>query len=135
MEKPTKRISNPDTEDFAVRWGTATLDSNAVVKFVIGRGHEPLVIKLLQRVVFGRAKDNEGPTVDVDLSSYQAAEKGVSRVHAAFEIVGRNLMVTDLNSSNGTFLNGQRLAPHQRRIVRDSDEVRLGELMIYISFM
>lgn len=135
MEKPTRRVNNPDTKDFAVRWGTATIEPNAFVKFVVGGVQEPMVLKVTQRLVFGRMKGNENPKVDVDLSSYHGIEKGVSRIHAAFEIVGKNLMVTDLNSSNGTFLNGQRLAPYQRRIVRDRDEVRLGELMMYISFM
>jgi hypothetical protein len=135
VENPTKRINKPDTNDFAVRWGTATLEPNALVKFFFSGVQEPLILKLTQRMVFGRVKGIELPKVDVDLTTYHGAELGVSRVHAAFEIVGKNLMLTDLNSSNGTFLNGQRLAPYQRRIVRDSDEVRLAELHMYISFL
>jgi len=40
----------------------------------------------------------------------------------------------DLGSANGSFLNGQRLYPNEKRIVRDSDELRLGRLVMRVRF-
>jgi len=40
--------------------------------------------------------------------------------------------VVDLDSTNGTFLNGMRIMPHQPRILRDGDEIRLGLLKIIV---
>ena len=34
--------------------------------------------------------------------------------------------------TNGTFLNGERLSPHQARILRDDDEVHLGRLVFRV---
>jgi len=39
-----------------------------------------------------------------------------------------------VGSSNGTFLNGQRLVPNQPRVLRDGDEVRFGKLVAHIYF-
>lgn len=75
MENPTRRLNKPDTNDFAVRWGTATIEPNASVKFSFGM-QEPIVLKMKQRMVFGRIKGNDLPKADIDLSAYHAAEKG-----------------------------------------------------------
>lgn len=39
--------------------------------------------------------------------------RGVSRLHCQVTISGIALVLTDLGSSHGTFVNGQKLAPHQ----------------------
>ena len=40
--------------------------------------------------------------------------------------------IMDLGSANGTWLNRRRLAPHKVEVVRDGDEIRLGQLVLYI---
>ncbi len=47
----------------------------------------------------------------------------VSREHAAVIVDEEGVLVTDLNSSNGTFFNGQRVMKHQ---VNDGDVVQFG---------
>ena len=71
---------------------------------------------------------------DVDLAPYGAAEQGVSRRHAVIRRGEDTLTLVDLGSTNGTHLNGQRLIPHQPRVLRDGDEVRLGKLVFHIFF-
>ena len=44
------------------------------------------------------------------------------------------VILTDMGSTNGTFLNGCRLTPHKVYIVRDGDEIRLGNLIGNIYF-
>ena len=54
--------------------------------------------------------------------------KIVSREHCQFRIDPRgNLLVTDLGSTNGTFVNDVRLAPHAPTQVQVDDVVRIGE--------
>lgn len=48
----------------------------------------------------------------------------LSRVHATIFREGGDIWVMDENSSNGTFVNGERVAPDRK--LRDGDEVRLG---------
>lgn len=58
------------------------------------------------------------PTNDIDLP-YDS----ISRFHARLEMKDGELMVTDLRSSNGTFVNGQS---RESEIVRDQDVLSFG---------
>jgi len=88
-----------------------------------------------KRLVFGRSdNDYSSSKPDIDLTPFGALEKGVSRRHAIIEPSEDTLMIMDIGSSNGTFLNGQRLMPNQPRVLRDGDEVRLGRLVAHIYF-
>ncbi len=51
------------------------------------------------------------------------ADNQVSRNHAVLEGRGRNIELVDLNSENGTFVNGERIS---RRVLADGDRVALG---------
>ncbi|MDE7285252.1 MAG: FHA domain-containing protein [Lachnospiraceae bacterium] len=55
-------------------------------------------------------------------------EHSISRMHAKFFREGNKIYVTDLNSTNGTFRNGMRLAPNASEIIEPGDEIRLGKL-------
>jgi hypothetical protein len=52
------------------------------------------------------------------------ADPRVSRHHAVIERRGRQVELSDLNSENGTFVNGE---PITRRVLADGDLVSLGE--------
>jgi hypothetical protein len=134
MERPTRRIAHLDTHEPIIRWGTATLSPDAQIKLHVLGQHDPIWICLTNPLVLGRADQDNGIEVNVDLSPYGAAAQGVSRHHASLELIRKTVMLTDLGSTNGTFLNDQRLLPQQRRVVRDNDEIRLGKLIIHIYF-
>lgn len=52
--------------------------------------------------------------------------KSVSREHARMSLEGRRWLVEDLGSTNGTFLNGERVLG--RRELRDGDSLKVGEV-------
>lgn len=55
------------------------------------------------------------------------ASKDISRVHARIEQHGDNgLQVTDLGSTNGSFVNRARLAPHTSAVIKDGDILHFG---------
>jgi pSer/pThr/pTyr-binding forkhead associated (FHA) protein len=72
------------------------------------------------------ALDGERVTVGKDESNDIAldADSTVSRLHAVLECFPAGWCVTDLGSSNGTFVNGERIWSAQR--LRHGDEIRLG---------
>lgn len=115
-----------------ITWGTARLRLPAQIYLHIAGAPEPVRTKLTRPLTMGRS-DND-VDVDVDLTPYKAAEKGVSRRHMLLELVQETVTLTDLGSTNGTFLNGQKLQPFQKRVVRDGDEIRLGKLSVRIYF-
>ncbi|MAS34837.1 MAG: hypothetical protein CL610_12575 [Anaerolineaceae bacterium] len=85
-------------------------------------------------LVLGRIDPDTGDSPPIDLTAYKAAEKGVSRRHAVITRRETALNLIDLGTTNGTFLNGQRLVANQPRVLRDGDEVRLGHLVLRITF-
>lgn len=52
----------------------------------------------------------------------------VSRLHARVGKGDSGLWLSDLNSTNGVFLNGIRLAPNEIRPIEIGDEIRIGNL-------
>ena len=54
--------------------------------------------------------------------------KGISRIHARLDHNGVCFTVTDLNSTNGTFVNGVPLEPNETMELSEGDEIRFGDL-------
>ncbi|MCD8329070.1 MAG: FHA domain-containing protein [Lachnospiraceae bacterium] len=51
----------------------------------------------------------------------------ISREHARVEQQGKDLFLTDCHSTNGTYLNGQRLEPEVRYPLKEGDEVMFAD--------
>jgi sulfite reductase alpha subunit-like flavoprotein len=60
------------------------------------------------------------------------ADAAVSRQHARLEHDGENLVLVDLNSANGTFVNRERI---QRRALRADDQITIGANRINWSYI
>jgi pSer/pThr/pTyr-binding forkhead associated (FHA) protein len=71
---------------------------------------------------------------DIDLSDYGAYRLGLSRKHAQIVRQGQNLWLIDLGGRNGTYLNAERLQPHRPYVLRDGDQLMLGNLGLSLSF-
>lgn len=67
---------------------------------------------------FGRKADN-----DIQIPDPYASGK-----HGQIEVTEHGVFLTDLGSSNGTFLNGAKLAPNMRTQISPDDVIRLGSL-------
>jgi pSer/pThr/pTyr-binding forkhead associated (FHA) protein len=85
-------------------------------------------------IVLGRTDLNARYHPDVDLTPYGALDRGVSRGHARLHIENDRLFVTDLESTNGTFLGGKRLDPNIPTLIRKGDELLLGRLAVQVLF-
>jgi hypothetical protein len=116
------------------RWGTARLGMERKLLFHVRSYDQPLVVNLTEKLVIGRFDTETGEVPDVNLEEFDAQKMGVSRRHAAILVEDDGLKVMDLGSANSTYINGQKLFAHQTRILRDGDELRLGNLVIRINF-
>lgn len=102
----------------------------AVVLHVVGEAQR-LVLPVRPRLVVGRGgSDGAGP--DVDLTLIGGGHSGVSRQHAALHYSDQALHIEDLNSTNGTRINGMPLRPGERYRLRKDDEITLGRLDLTI---
>ena len=54
----------------------------------------------------------------------------VSRIHALLEVRGENILLTDLASSHGTFVNGEKVVEHKLKM---GDTIRLGFVEVRLS--
>lgn len=115
-----------------IRWGTAYFGDEMMLRIHVRCTNDVVQVVFKDECTLGRVGDKE--KFEIDLSPWKANEMGVSRRHAKLTRQHDTVMVQDLGSMNGTFLNGQRLLPHQPRVLRHEDELSLGHLTLRISF-
>ena len=85
-------------------------------KLILSNAGPPQEFELTRsEIIIGRE-----PSVDLPIPS-----PAVSRRHARLIREGAGYALEDLGSSNGTFLNGERLAG--RRLLKSGDQIRLGQ--------
>ena len=80
-----------------------------------------LYVDMLGPVVVGRA-----PSSDIVID-----EPFVSAMHARFTLQGPALVLEDLDSTNGTLVNGHPIS--QPVTLRDGDEVQVGDAIMRVS--
>src|SRR5581483_6802996 len=54
-------------------------------------------------------------------------DPSVSRHHARFERQSDGYHLADLSSANGTYVNGEAISPSSPRLLRDGDQLTIGE--------
>lgn len=116
--------------------GTSPLDMNLpwVIELRVVGTAETIQMQLHEMIVIGREDPNAGSSPHIDLTPYQAYANGVSRRHAAILVNNGRVSITDLNSTNGTLLNGFDLTPGQEYRLRHDDELVLGQLRLQVVF-
>jgi hypothetical protein len=136
VKKPkTLRIEEEPDVHRTVRWGSVFLGKSAQLALRI-RGHaEPVHIEVQDRFVIGRVHSRSTEKPDLNLNRYGGFFHGVSRQHVAILKDENLLQVEDLGSTNGTYLNGTRLLPHQPRMLRDGDELCLGHMIMRVYYL
>lgn len=87
-----------------------------------GTREVPLVFKPGgKRLNVGRASDNELTLND----------GSVSKIHAALLMTGEGtLLVADTGSTNGTYINGRRIAYGESRVIEDGDVIGFGDVEV-----
>ncbi len=63
---------------------------------------------------------------DSEKVQVQILQEGISRIHALVQKEGESCIVEDLNSTNGTWINGQALVPRSRYVLKPGDKVRFA---------
>jgi hypothetical protein len=90
----------------------------------------PLSVK--NEFTMGRVSEGQPIMPDIDLSPYQAYAAGVSRLHAVIKRTGSKIIIIDLGSANGTYINGKRLAPNSEQVLNHGDIIALGKLKLQV---
>lgn len=78
----------------------------------------------------GRAGEQ---SVDIDLEGQEAYERTwASRQHAVVTLDQGSLLIEDLNSLNGTFVNRARLHPGQQWVLQAGDVIQVGTVQLRV---
>ena len=80
-------------------------------------------------IIVGREDPVSSVFPDIDLTPHGGEDAGVSRRHAKITVQGGQYYVEDLQSTNFTFVNKQKLNPGVRQPLNNGDEVRFGRVI------
>jgi len=107
------------------------------VLLIFGKGYpEPLKIHLDNNVekIIGRHIPGSAMSPEIDLAPLGAETMGISRMHAAIILQKNAVLIADIGSTNGTYINGKLLLPQEIRALQDQDEIWFGQLVCRIRF-
>lgn len=100
---------------------------HALLFYVAGE-ESPIIFVNKTEIDIGRA-DAKGRIVpEFDLSTFDGAKLGVSRLHAKIVYDDGQYMIEDLHSTNHTWVNGQKLVPYHYTPVSDGSIIQVGHL-------
>lgn len=94
---------------------------------------EPIGLVTEKEFTLGRAEAMNNEFL-VNLDEFQAYAMGVSRRHAQIKAAGDKYELIDLNSSNGTWLNGERLLPNKQHDLLSGSVIQLGRLQLVVVY-
>ena len=69
-----------------------------------------------------------------EYADFVPAAEGVSRIHCCISKKENNYYLSDLNSTNGTYLNGKEVPPGKDSLLSANDEIRVCSQEFYIKF-
>lgn len=100
------------------------------ISLVVINSGRRIVLDAGEELLVGRKDNQRGIYPDVDLGLDGGYDAGVSRRHAIITPSGAGYNLEDLASANGTFVNGQRLAPQAPAAIAHGDEIKFGTLIL-----
>lgn len=100
------------------------------IRLKIGARRREVELPLNKAIHMGRVDPTATIFPEIDLTGDGALARSVSRRHARILKQGNAVLIEDLGSVNGTFVNGERLAPYLPETLKDGDTLQLGKLVI-----
>ncbi len=130
---PTVSISRDriDREAMATKPATPEgpeLESGAILGLRLISTGETRSLLGRDNYTVGRSVEGQAVIPDIDLQASDAYEQGVSRIHAEIRLEPDGVYVVDLDSANGTLINGKALEPQRPALARHGDIIQLGRL-------
>jgi pSer/pThr/pTyr-binding forkhead associated (FHA) protein len=101
---------------------------------VVGSGRR-IRLPPISAVYLGRRDEKQNIYPHIDLTQDNGMTYGVSRRHACIHQSDDGIYIEDLGSSNGTFLNSQRLQPSQVSPLHHGDTLHLGQLQLEVALL
>jgi len=94
-----------------------------------------LGVSVHPQMLVGREDSKKRRIPEIDFASFDGSRQGVSRRHARITYNDDALYIEDLDSTNGTRINGFQLEPGSTYRLRDGDELEFGRLRVVLRFV
>jgi predicted amidophosphoribosyltransferase len=101
-------------------------------RLVVAASGAEIPLPAVAEMFIGREDPVSGIFPEVELTPHGGEEGGVSRRHARLIVEGGNYSIEDLDSTNFTFVNKQKLTPKVRQPLKDGDEIRCGRVTLIL---
>lgn len=121
----TAPVDAGDSQEYVLPW---------VVELRIVGTPSVIQVQVKDELVIGRSDPKSNDPPDIDLEPFDAYQKGVSRRHATLVIQNNRLMIRDMGSSNGTYLNRRGLREGENYRIRHGDTITIGKLEMQVLF-
>lgn len=128
ITRQVKAEKQPDTKEMAAR------EQDQSARYALQELKTGKIIPLNSQEDFtlGRRADGQPILPDIDLTALDGYNAGVSRLHAGIHLDDAGVVLTDLNSANGTWVNDTRLEPHAPQSIQHGDVIVLGKLRLRV---
>lgn len=124
LSLPNKRGSGP----LKTKLPDEPVLSPWAVRFVAPDQTIPVQVRIDDKALIGRSDPDSTSHPEVDLAPYGASDQGISRRHAEIRAGRDYLVVIDLNSTNGTRINGEKLVPNEPYRLSHGDSLSVGAM-------
>lgn len=128
--QPPSALSTPPISTPPTYTAPSIRSSLSPAKLMVASSGAIISLPGTTQVIVGRSDAVSQFFPDIDLTPHGALEQGVGRRHMRIFVSGTQIMLEDLESTNGTLVNGQRLSPHQPQALRNGDQVTVGKLVL-----
>ncbi len=105
------------------------------LRFIVKETSVEFEVKVRLYMVIGRVTNSRDRKVDIDLTPHARHEHGISRFHSYIQVVDNRISITDMNSTNGTYINGDLLQTGTPYRLRHGDNIRFGGLELKVLFI
>lgn len=94
-----------------------------------------LGVSVQPEMLVGREDIKKREVPEIDFAPFDGSRHGVSRKHARITYKDGALYIEDLDSTNGTRINGYQLETDNVYRLRDGDELEFGRLRVVLRFV
>jgi len=133
---PAVTLDSAILEQFSAKITDSPIDDSLVpddgIAIYAAGSLKPVYLRFDKELVFGR-KGEDPPEDDLlDLSDLGGYQAGISRRHAMIRRVENGCEIVDLASTNGSWLNDERLIPNKPVPLASGAQLRFGRLRIFV---
>jgi len=95
---------------------------------------KPAYLRFDKDLIFGRKGKESAEDALLDLSEWGGYQAGISRRHAMIRKREDGYEIIDLASTNGSWLNNERLAPNEPVPLASGSQLRFGHMRLLVVF-